>query len=139
MFLAHFGAGLAAKYVTPKVSLGTLFLAAQFIDLLWPTLLLLGIERVDILHDGSRIPPMEFSYYPISHSLLMVVVWALLFAAIYYSIRRSRVGAIVLGLAVVSHWVLDLIVHYPDLPLYPGDSALMGFELWSSPLAALAA
>lgn len=138
MFLAHFGVGLAAKSVAPKISLGTLFLATQFIDLLWPSLLLLGIERVDILHDGSRKPPLDFSYYPISHSLLMVVVWAVLFAAIYYAIRRSRVGAIVLGLAVVSHWALDLIVHYPDLPLYPGDSALMGFQLWSSPLAALA-
>jgi membrane-bound metal-dependent hydrolase YbcI (DUF457 family) len=133
MFLGHFGVGFGAKAAAPKVSLGTLFLAAQFIDLLWPTLLLLGIERVNIISDGSQQPPLDFVHYPYSHSLLMVAVWALLFAAIYYAICRSRVGAAVLGLAVISHWLLDLIVHHPDLPLYPGDSSLLGFALWSSP------
>jgi membrane-bound metal-dependent hydrolase YbcI (DUF457 family) len=143
MFLAHFGIGFGAKAAAPKVSLGTLFLAAQFIDLLWPTLLLLGIERVNILTDGSRHPPLAFAHYPYSHSLLAVLGWAALFAASYYLIRRSRAGAVVLGLAVVSHWLLDLIVHYPDLPIYPpvfpniGDSPLLGFALWSSPMLAL--
>lgn len=138
MFLAHFGIGFGAKSAAPKVSLGTLLLAAQFIDLLWPTLLLLGIERVNIVTDGTRHPPLDFVHYPYSHSLLAVMIWALLFAAAYYAIRRSRTGAIVLGLAVVSHWLLDLIVHYPDLPLYPGDSPLFGFALWSSTMVALA-
>ncbi|HEY0665552.1 MAG TPA: hypothetical protein VGD24_05770 [Gallionella sp.] len=143
MFLAHFGIGFGAKAAAPKISLGTLFLAAQFIDLLWPTLLLLGIERVNILADGTRHPPLDFTHYPYSHSLLAVIVWAALFAAAYYAIRRSRIGAVVLGLAVVSHWLLDLLVHYPDLPLYPpvpniGDSPVFGFALWSSPMVALA-
>ena len=138
MFLAHFAIGFGSKAAAPKVSLGTLFLAAQFIDLLWPTLLLLGIERVNILSDGTRQPPLDFVYYPYSHSLLMVTVWAVLFAAVYYATQRNRTGAIVLCLAVISHWLLDLIVHFPDLPLYPGDSPLLGFELWSSPLVALA-
>lgn len=144
MFLAHFGIGFGAKAAAPRVSLGTLFLAAQFIDLLWPTLLLLGIERGHILTDGSQHPPLAFVHYPYSHSLLAVLVWAALFAASYYLIRRSRTGAVVLGLAVVSHWLLDLIVHYPDLPIYPAvlpdisDSPLLGFALWSSPMLALA-
>ena len=138
MFLAHFGIGFGAKAAAPKVSLGTLFLAAQFIDLLWPTLLLLGIERVNILAGGTQHPPLDFAYYPYSHSLLAVIVWAALFAAVYYVIRRSRTGTVVLGIAVVSHWLLDLIVHYPDLPLYPGDSPLLGFAVWSSPMVALA-
>lgn len=138
MFLAHFAIGFGSKAAAPKVSLGTLFLAAQFIDLLWPTLLLLGIERVNILSDGTRQPPLDFVYYPYSHSLLMVTAWAVLFAAVYYATQRNRTGAIVLCLAVISHWLLDLIVHFPDLPLYPGDSPLLGFELWSSPLVALA-
>ena len=134
MFLGHFGVGFGAKAAAPKVSLGTLFLAAQFIDLLWPTLLMLGIERVAILSGGTQHPPLDFVYYPYSHSLLAVIVWAICFAALYYFIRRSRSGAVVLGLAVISHWLLDLVVHYPDLPLYPGNSPLLGFAVWSSPI-----
>jgi len=138
MFLAHFGIGFAAKSAAPKVSLGTLLLAAQFIDLLWPTLLLLGIERVNIRTDGAQYPPLDFVYYPFSHSLLTVLIYAALFAATYFSLRRSRIGAIVLGLAVVSHWMLDLLVHYPDLPLYPGDPMRLGFAIWSSPVFEMA-
>ncbi len=134
MFIGHFGIGFGAKAAAPKVSLGTLFLAAQFIDLLWPTLLLLGIEHVNIRTDGKQYPPLDFVYYPYSHSLLAVIIWAVLFAAVYYFIRRNRVGAVVLGLAVISHWLLDLIVHYPDLPLYPGTSPVLGFAMWSSPI-----
>jgi membrane-bound metal-dependent hydrolase YbcI (DUF457 family) len=138
MFLGHFGVGFGAKAAAPKVSLGSLFLAAQFIDLIWPTLLMLGIERVNIRTDGNQYPPLDFVYYPYSHSLLAVMIWALLFASVYYFIRRSRTGALVLGLAVISHWLLDLIVHYPDLPLYPGDSPLLGLALWSSPMFEMA-
>lgn len=138
MFLAHFGVGLGAKAVAPKVSLGSLFLAAQFIDLIWPTLLLLGIERVNIITDGTRHPPLDFVYYPFSHSLLAVIVWAVLFAAVYFIARGNRIGAVVLGLAVISHWLLDLVVHYPDLPLYPGDGPLLGFSIWSSPVISMA-
>ena len=134
MFIGHFGIGFGAKAAAPKVSLGTLFLAAQFLDLLWPTLLMLGIERGNIRSGGTRYPPLDFVYYPFSHSLLAVLIWAVLFAAVYFAIRRSRIGAVVLGLAVISHWLLDLIVHYPDLPLYPGESPLLGFALWSSPM-----
>ena len=132
MFLGHFGIAFGAKAAAPKVSLGTLMLAAQFIDLIWPTLVLLGIERVNIIGNGTRYPPLDFVYYPYSHSLLMVVGWAVLVGAAYYAVRNSRTGAVVLGLAVVSHWLLDLVVHYPDLPLYPGNDLLLGFKLWSS-------
>lgn len=138
MFLAHFGVGFGAKAAAPEVSLGSLFLAAQFIDLIWPTLLLFGIERVNIISDGMRNPPLDFVYYPYSHSLLAVIGWAALVAAIYFIVRCGRSGAVVLGLAVISHWLLDLVVHYPDLPLYPGNSPLLGFSVWSSPVAAMA-
>ena len=144
MFIGHFGVGFGAKAAAPGVSLGTLFLAAQFLDLLWPTLLLLGIERVNIRTDGTQFPPLDFVYYPYSHSLLATLIWAGLFASAYYFIRRNRVGAWVLGIAVLSHWLLDLIVHYPDLPLYPavlpnmGASPMLGFALWSSPKVEMA-
>ena len=132
MFIGHFAAGMAGKKIQPSVSLGTLFLAAQFLDLLWPTLLLAGVEHVVISPGITRVTPLEFSDYPISHSLLMVVAWGLLFGILYYLLTKNLSGAWFLGLLVVSHWVLDLIVHIPDLPLYPGDSPKWGLGLWDS-------
>ncbi len=131
MFLGHFGVGFAAKPLAPKVSLGTLFLAAQFIDLLWPTLLLAGLERVRIDPGNTAVTPLDFEHYPISHSLAAVCGWAILFFFVHWVIRREARVAILLGAVVVSHWVLDLVVHRPDLPLYPG-SARFGFGLWAS-------
>jgi len=138
MFIGHFGVGFGAKGAAPKVSLGSLFLAAQFIDLLWPTFLLLGIEQVRIDPAATKVTPLDFEYYPISHSLLAVAGWAVLLAVAYQLLRRDRRGAVMLGLAVVSHWLLDAIVHRPDLPLYPGSAYLAGFNLWSSLSATLA-
>lgn len=138
MFIGHFGVAFGAKAVAPKTSLGSLFLAAQFIDLLWPTFLLVGVEEVRIAPGITRVTPLDFVHYPISHSLLAVIGWGALFAAVYLLLRRYPRGAIVLGLAVVSHWVLDVIVHRPDLPLYPGSTQLFGLGLWSSVGATLA-
>jgi membrane-bound metal-dependent hydrolase YbcI (DUF457 family) len=132
MFLGHFGVALAAKRFAPRTSLGTLVLAAQFIDLLWPTLLLLGLERVRIEPGVTRVVPLDFVHYPISHSLLAVVGWALLFGAVYLLLRRDARGALVVALAVLSHWLLDAVAHRPDLPLYPGSAQLVGLGLWSS-------
>ena len=132
MFIGHFAVGFGAKAAAPRVSLGSLFLATQFVDLLWPTLLLLGLERVEIAPGITRIAPLDFVSYPISHSLLMVGVWGLLFGFVYALVRKKRRGAVVLGLLVVSHWVLDLVVHRPDLPLYPGASPVVGLGLWHS-------
>lgn len=137
VFLAHFGVGFGAKRLAPAVSLGSLFLAAQFIDLLWPSLLMLGIEQVTILRDHSQHPPLLFTHYPISHSLLMVLVWSALVAFVYRLLRPYPRGALVLGAAVCSHWLLDLLVHRPDLPLYPGSSTLAGLGLWEALPAAI--
>lgn len=132
MFIGHFGAGLVAKKYANRVSLGTLFLAAQLIDLIWPTLLMLGWERVRIAPGITPGVPLVFEHYPISHSLLAVVLWAVGLGLVYYFLKRQIGGAVVIGLAVISHWVLDLVVHVPDLPLYPGDSPLLGMGLWQS-------
>jgi hypothetical protein len=137
MFIGHFGVGFGAKSAAPRVSLGTLFMASQFIDLLWPTLLLLGIEHVEIAPGITRVTPLNFTSYPVSHSLLMVCVWGVLFGSVHWLVRRDMRAAIVLGLCVLSHWVLDLIMHRPDLPLYPGDSPHLGFGLWNSLAASL--
>lgn len=138
MFLGHFGVGFGAKAAAPNVSLGSLFLAAQFIDLLWPTFLLLGIEQVRIAPGITAVTPLDFAHYPVSHSLLAVLGWAVLFALVYQFLRRYRRGAVVVGIAVVSHWMLDALVHRPDLPLFPGESPLVGLGLWSSHGATLA-
>ena len=137
MFIGHFGVGLGAKKPAPRVSLGTLFLAAQFLDLLWPTFVLLGWERVKIQPGNTKLTPLDFSYFPLSHSLAMAVVWGILFGLVYFIIKRNYKAAIILGLCVVSHWILDLLVHRPDLPLFPGDSPLVGFGLWNYPAIAV--
>jgi hypothetical protein len=132
VFLGHFGIGFGAKAAAPKTNLGTLFLAAQFTDLLWPSLLLVGLESVEIAPGVTRVTPLEFTNYPITHSLVAVLVWASLFAAAYYLLRRYPKGAWICGAAVVSHWVLDLLTHRPDLPLVPGGATRVGFGLWNS-------
>jgi hypothetical protein len=138
MFLGHFGLGFAAKRVAPQLSLGTAFLAAQFIDLLWPTLLLLRLESVRILPGATAVTPFVFEHYPFSHSLVAVAGWALALGAGVGAVRGSaRIGAIVAAL-VLSHWVLDALVHVPDLPLAPGFDTLVGLGLWNSLPATLA-
>lgn len=131
MYIGHFGVALAAKRLAPKTSLGTLFAAAEFVDLLWPVLVLSGIEHVRIAPGITKLTPLDFYDYPISHSLLMACVWAVLFALGYWFIRRCRRGAWVVGALVVSHWLLDAVVHRPDLPLVPWSRHLIGFGLWN--------
>jgi hypothetical protein len=132
VFIGHFGVGFGAKAAAPKTSLGTLFLAAQFVDLLWPSLLLVGLEKVVIAPGITRVTPLDFTSYPISHSLVAALVWGTLFAAAYYLLRRYPKGAWICGAAVLSHWVLDALVHRPDLPLVPGCAVRIGLGLWNS-------
>ncbi len=132
MFIGHFGVAFGAKPASPRVSLGTVFMAVQFVDLLWPTFLVLGLERVAIDPGNTVVTPLNFISYPLSHSLLMVLVWGLLFGAVHWLRRRDMRSAVVLGLCVLSHWVLDLLTHRPDLPLYPGSSTFVGLGLWNS-------
>jgi FtsH-binding integral membrane protein len=134
MFIGHYGAGLSFKKAAPPISLGLFFLAVQFLDLLWPTFLLLHIEHVQITSDKSQPIPLIFTDYPYSHSLLMALVWSALFFLLYWLARKNGRDALILGVAVFSHWVLDLIVHLPDLPLYPGSSLKLGLELWRYPV-----
>jgi membrane-bound metal-dependent hydrolase YbcI (DUF457 family) len=133
MVLGHYGFGLGAKKFAPRLSLGTLFLAVQWADLLWPILLLLNVEHVDLRPADPKFP-LDFTDYPITHSLLMGIVWGTVFGLIYWFFKKDGKSALVLGICVVSHWVLDLVVHHPDLPLFPGNSPKMGFGLWNWPV-----
>jgi membrane-bound metal-dependent hydrolase YbcI (DUF457 family) len=132
MFIGHFGAGFASKSVSRQCSLGTLFMAAQFIDLIWPILLLLGIERVEIDPGNTAFTPLNFVYYPFTHSLFGVLIWAVLFGAVYFAFRKNVRNALLLAGLVLSHWLLDLIVHRPDLPIIPWSEFKVGFDLWQS-------
>jgi hypothetical protein len=132
MFIGHFGVGFAAKSVDKKISLSTLFLASQFIDLLWPILLLLGLESVKIEPGNTLVTPLNFVSYPISHSMLGVFIWGVLFGVVYYSIKKNLRGSILLGVLVFSHWLLDLLTHRPDLQLFPWSDYKIGLGLWNS-------
>ena len=137
MFIGHFGAGFAGKNFSKSASLGTYFMAAQWVDLIWPILVLLGIEKVEIEPGISSVTPLDFTYYPFTHSLFGVLIWALLFGFVYFLIKKNSRVAIILGLLVLSHWVLDLFVHVPDLPIFPGLEIKVGLGLWNSLAATL--
>lgn len=143
MFAGHFAVGLGGKALQPRVSLGTWFLSIQFLDLLWPVFLLLGWEQVRITPGYTRMNPLDFYHYPWSHSLVMAVVWAALFALVYRLVRRPEAGlargkaALLLGLGVLSHWGLDYVTHRPDLPLLPGMGRYVGLGLWDQPAVAI--
>jgi hypothetical protein len=139
MFLGHFGLGFGAKKTAPTASLGTLFIACQFADLLWPTLVLLGVERVEVQPGATVMTPLNFVKYPYSHSLLALAVWGTIFGVVCKVGRRSRtVAAVTLGLLVLSHWFLDVIAHRPDMPLTLTGTTRLGLGLWNSPAATLA-
>jgi hypothetical protein len=132
MFIGHYAVALAAKKAAPKTSLGTLLIAAQFLDLLFPILVLVGLEHVRPDPGNTAFTPYDFYDYPISHSLVTSIVWSIAFGLIYFAIRRDRKGSWVLGLCVLSHWILDAISHGPDMPIAPGLSTYVGLGLWNS-------
>jgi len=132
MFVGHYAVALAAKRAAPKTSLGMLFAGAQLADLLWPILLLLGWERVQIVPGITAFNDLSFTHYPISHSLLTLVAWGIALGLVYRLTTGYARGALIVGGLVISHWVLDWIVHIPDLPLVPGGGPRLGLGLWQS-------
>ncbi len=133
MFIGHAAAGFAAKRLAPSASLAWLLAAPWLLDFLWPVFLLLRVESVRARETAAPFLRFEFLSYPWSHSLLMAIVWSLLLGGIYRLATRDGRGAWVVGLLVLSHWVLDLAVHVPDLPLAPGLPERVGLGLWRMP------
>jgi hypothetical protein len=138
VFVGHFGAGMAGKTVAPRLSLGTLLLSAQWADLVWPILLLAGVERVVIVPGLMKTSALDFVSYPVSHSLLALVGWALLLGGVHFLRRRDARAAAVVGALVVSHWFLDVLMHRPDMPVWPGGPRI-GLGLWDSVAGTVAA
>jgi hypothetical protein len=131
MFIGHFAVGFAAKRLVPRVSLAMLVFAALFADVLWPVLVLIGVEQVRIVPGATRFTPLEFVSYPWSHSLLLLVGWGAIIGGAYRGVFGGRRTFAAIAALVVSHWVLDWITHAPDLPLYPGGPKY-GLALWNS-------
>jgi len=131
LFIGHFATAYAAKRLAPRTSLATLFAAAQLPDVLWPVLVLAGVEHATIAPGDTAFTPLRFDSYPISHSLLSVAAWGASFAALHFWRKRRLVDAFVLAALVVGHWVLDFLTHRPDMPLWPGGPRL-GLGLWNS-------
>ena len=118
------------------MSLGTLFLAVSFVDLLWPIFLVLGLEHVRIDPGNTAFTPLDFYDYPITHSVPGGLLWAAVLAGLWYSRHRAGRGAVIIAAAVMSHWVLDAFSHRPDMPVLP-DGPYLGLGLWNSVPATL--
>jgi hypothetical protein len=137
MFVGHYGVSFGARRWGPSLPLWLLFIAVQFLDVLWAPLILLGVEKVRIVPGITRSNPLDLYYMPFTHSLVAASLWSLAVAGLFMACAprgRGRSVAI-LGAAVFSHWVLDFVVHRPDLPLYD-DTAKVGLGLWNFPVLA---
>ena len=132
MFIGHFAVAFAGKLAAPQASLGALTAAALLPDLLWPILVMAGVEQVRVDPGNTAFTPLAFVSYPFSHSLATSILWAAIAASVYWMATRYRRGAMIVALAVLSHWVLDAVSHRPDLPLAPGSAIRVGLGLWNS-------
>lgn len=138
MFIGHFAVGFGAKKFAPQVSLGILFLACQLADIIWPNLVLLGIETLKIEPGVTVMTPLNFVHYPYSHSLVALILWSGIFAGSYLLISRAGTkAATVIAVLVLSHWVLDVLTHRPDVPITLSDSSAIGIGLWNFPGVAI--
>jgi hypothetical protein len=139
MFVGHYGVSFGAKRADRTIPLWVLFIAVQLLDVIWAPLILFGVEKVRIVPGITASNPLDLYYMPYTHGLLAAIAWSVV-GGIAYSVlfRPTAVrSSVIVGLAVFSHWVLDFIVHRPDLPLYD-NSMKVGLGLWNHPALALA-
>ena len=131
MFIGHYGVALAAKPARKPVPLWLLFIAVQWLDVVWSVLVMLGVEKLRIVKGFTEANSMDLYYMPYTHGLLGALALSVVFGGVAILFLRDRKAAtfVVIAGAVFSHWLLDLIVHVPDLPLL-GDTMKVGFGLW---------
>lgn len=134
MFIGHFAIGLLAKKNNALPSLAMMFIAVQLLDLIWPVLVLFGIESLSIDPGNTKLTHLSFDFYPYSHSLLAAFFWSVLLGTCYFLFTKNRKGSLILGGLVMSHWILDFITHRPDLPLSPFTETKVGLGLWNYPI-----
>ena len=136
MFIGHFAPALIAAARPGAAGLGTLFVAAQIVDIGFAALLVPGIEAMRIVPGITAMNPMDLYHMPYTHSLLGTLIWAATFGAVVAVATRRKIAAIGAALVVASHWFIDLLVHIPDLTLY-GAPPKFGLGLWDHPLIAM--
>jgi hypothetical protein len=133
MFVGHYSVSFATRRADPSIPLWVLFLAVQWLDVMWAPLILLGVEKVRIVPGITATSPLDLYYMPYTHSLVAALLWSGAATAAYRWLRSATLrSSLFVGSAVFSHWVLDLIVHRPDLPLYD-NTAKVGLGLWNYP------
>lgn len=136
MFIGHYGIALVLKKAYNGLSIGWLFIAVQLVDIVWTILVLLGVEKVAIVPGITKVNPLDFYYYPYTHSLIAFFFWSFLVFIICYFIKnksglsRFKFG-LILAFVVFSHFLLDVITHRPDIPLAGEESVKIGFGLWN--------
>lgn len=138
MFLGHFAAGFAAKRFAPRASLGTYFFAAQMLDLIWPVLVIAGVEKVEVELTATQFTPLNFVFYPYSHSLLMCALWSAVAAGVYFAVTKQAKETVAVAGLVMSHWFLDWASHREDMPILLFGELKTGLGLWNSTVATLA-
>src|SRR5438046_8316893 len=136
MFVGHYSVAFAVRTEQNKIPLWVLFVAVQFLDYIWATLVLLGIEKLRVIKGFTAGSMLDSYYHPYSHSLIAAVLWSSMAAIGYKSLCSllrypcRKLAALIVGVAVFSHWILDLIAHPRDLPIYD-NTWKVGFGLWN--------
>jgi len=132
VFVGHYGPSLAIRALRPEIPLWLLLVAGQLVDIAWTVLVLAGVEKLRIVPGITAANPLDLYYMPYTHSLVAAVLWALAAAVACRFLFRWRgwAAAGLVGVVVLSHWVLDWLVHRPDLPLYD-NTAKVGLGLWN--------
>lgn len=135
MFIGHYAPALALKSARAPVPLWHYFVAVQFLDYLWALFILADIEKARVIPDFLAASALDLYFMPYTHSLAGAALWSVVAAALYGAFinkRAGAAGATLIGVAVFSHWIADLLVHAKDLALYPGSTTKLGFGLWDS-------
>lgn len=132
MFIGHYAPALVAATLPKAPRLGTLFVAAQLVDIAFFTFVLGGVEHMRLVPGIAVMNAMDLYHMPFTHSLLGSFAFSILFALVYRAVTGNMTGAIIGGAVVLSHWFLDLLVHIPDLTLF-GSPPAMGLGLWNHP------
>jgi hypothetical protein len=131
MMVGHYGVSFAMKPTQQRIPLWVWFIAVQWLDIVWAMLVLLGVEKVRIVPGFTQAIPLDLYYMPYTHGLPGAIVLSLVFGfvASLFTSGNRWLTTVLVAAASFSHWVLDLIVHPPDLPLYD-NAAKVGFGLW---------
>ncbi|MFL5321519.1 MAG: metal-dependent hydrolase [Myxococcaceae bacterium] len=132
MFVGHFAVGFAGKKFAPKQNAAVLMMAPLFLDIVFPVLILAGVEKAHVRPGITKVMPVSLDSMPWSHSLLMSIVWSVLYAGVVFGVTKDRRGAVVCALLVFSHWICDWVTHSPDMQLWPGNETRVGLGLWNS-------